>query len=396
MYNTNMTTVDKILLKILNEPNGVDSLASRDVKVLKSLAKIVITQSFITANQGQLLIKILKENSAKFGDLTEELRLCLDTPVWTRPFRPVDKTKKLYLDNHEPGIIIEFAFSSPIKKALSNGYKKISGLTQVAPGKQYRADLTEQNVIELVNLLNPYEFEIDAKIQSFYETIQAWSEIEVKNQFLLTNISHTNFQKHITLDLGINTSIDQNIINDRSVRYQYFVATPATKSDSLVEKIANRSNTKVWINKQEVGLEEIFASLIKLKRLPALVIFEQNDHKKCFEDLKKLHESLEKNGIFNPVGIYFRLPNDDTGVQFNKFIAEHQYNAQLDDMTKIVGVQNGKIPKFFIKNNWKPMSVISVGNSLRNTKTAVYANSCDLIISYTDIEPIIETGNLWL
>jgi hypothetical protein len=391
-----MTTVDKILLKILNEPNSLDSLASRDVKVLNSLAKIVITQSFITANQGQLLIKILKENCSKFGSLAEELATCLTAPGWTRPFRPIDKTKKMYLDNREPGIIIEFAFSSTIKKVLSNGYKNVSGLVQVVPGKQYRADLTEQNIIELVDLLKPCEFEIEEKIQLFYDTIHSWSELEVRNQFLLTNISHTNFQKHITADLGINTAIDQNIINDRAVRYQYFVEKPEKIAESLVEKIANRSTTKVWVNKQEVGLEEIFASLIKLKRLPALVIFEPNDQKRCLEDLKKLHESLEKNGIFNSIGIYFRLPNDDTGVQFNKFIAEHQYNAQLDNMTKIVGVQNGKIPKFFIKNNWKPMSVISVGNSLRNTKTAVYANSCDLIISYTDIEPIIDSGNLWL
>jgi hypothetical protein len=82
-------------------------------------------------------------------------------------------------------------------------------------------------------------------------------------------------------------------------------------------------------------------------------------------------------------------------VEFNKFIADKQYNAQLDQSTKIVGVQNGKIPKFFLKNDWKPMSVISIGSSLKQTKTAVYANCCDLIISYSDSQPIIETRTLW-
>ena len=42
------------------------------------------------------------------------------------------------------------------------------------------------------------------------------------------------------------------------------------------------------------------------------------------------------------------------------------------------------------------MSVISIGNPLRHSKTAVYANCCDLIIAYTDNEPIIESRNEWL
>jgi hypothetical protein len=89
------------------------------------------------------------------------------------------------------------------------------------------------------------------------------------------------------------------------------------------------------------------------------------------------------------------LPSNEHGVEFNKFVGEHQYNCQLDNTTKIVGVQNGKIPKFFIKNDWKPMSVVAIGSSLKQTKTAVYASYSDLIISYSDTQPIIETRTLW-
>jgi hypothetical protein len=134
---------------------------------------------------------------------------------------------------------------------------------------------------------------------------------------------------------------------------------------------------------------------VELNRLPVLLIFDINDHKKCLEELKNLHENLEENRIFDGVGIYFRLPSDEYGTQFNKVISDYQYNCQLDNTTNVVGVQNGKIPKFFLKNPWKPMSVISIGTTLRQTKTAVYANSCDLIISYTDKQPIIETIHTW-
>ena len=394
-----MTTVDKILIKILAQPEGTFSQVSfRDMKVLKSLGKIVTGQSFITENQGKLLIKILSENLEKFEDFSQEISESLVVPSWTKVFRPIDKTKKMYIKSTTygfPELVVEFAFSSSLRKTLLANSKKIAGLAQQANGKIYHADLTEQNIVSLVELLEPLEFDIDEKIQDFYKTIKSWSENEVKNQFLITNITHTNFQKSISEDLGIDTPLTESLIKDRSMRYQYFVEKSEKNPENLTEKIAYRKNAKVWVNKTEIELDEIFASLINLRRLPTLLIFDHNDHKRCFEELVNLHENLEKNRIFDGVGIYFRLPNDEYGEKFNKFIADHGYNAELNSSTKIVGVQNGKIPKFFLKNDWKPMSVISIGSSLKQTKTAVYANLCDLIISYTEQQPIIESRILW-
>lgn len=391
-----MTTIDKFLLQILNlPPEALCWVPARDLKVMKSLAKIILSPNFITENQGRLLLKILNENSGKIGELKSEILELVNEPSWSKPFRQIDKTRKIYLANDEPGIIIEFAFSSPLRKVINSMWNEISGITQINPGRLYRAELTEKNIVKLVEAFKHHEFEVDETIDSFYKTIKSWSKNEVKNQFLLTNISHSNFQKAITQDLGLETAIDKNIIKDRSNRYHYFVDEPEKNPENLTEKIAFRKNSKFWINKSETGLDEIIVSLLKLKRLPVLVVFDNNDYKSCFEELQNLHENLEKNGIFDGIGIYFRLPNDEYGSQFNKFIADHQYNCQLDSSTKVVGVQNGKIPKFFLKNAWKPMSVLSIGGSLKPTKTSVYANTCDLIISYTEQQPIIETRPIW-
>lgn len=391
-----MNTVDKFLLNLIT--NSADKLAElppRDYKVLKSLSKIVNSSIFITENQGNLLIKILKENREKLGHDISEI---LDTPIWSRAFRQIDKTKKLYTSVNSSGdhlITIEFAFSSPIRKALSENSKKISGLIQQASGKIYYADLTEKNVVALVELLSKFDFDIEEKIQDFYKIIKSWSEIEVKNQFLLTNITHQNFQKSITADLGIETAIDDNIISDRSMRYQFYHEKSGKIPENLLETIAYRKNARVWVDKKEFNLDQVLESLVELKRLPLLVVFDHNDENRCFEDLQNLSKSLKKINVFNQVGIYFRLPNNNVGTQFNKFIAEEQYNSVLDSQTKVVGVQHGKIPKFFLKSDWKPMSVLAIGNSLRQTKTAVYANHCDLIISYTDTQPIIESRMQW-
>jgi len=392
-----MMTIDKLLINIVNRTDLTveEIIPRRDARVLRSLATAILSPGFITENQSKLLTKILNEHVTKFGSSSEEILESLSTPTWSKIFREVDKTKKMYLMLAEQSIVIEFAFSSAVRKTLTSNAKNISGFVTSANGKMYSADLTESNIVTLVELLQPLEFEIEGKIQDFYKTIKSWDIIEVKNQFLLTNITHTNFQKQITADLGIDTPIDENIINDRSNRYQYFVEKTEKNPENLTEILAHRKSTKVWIDKGKWSLEEIIASLKELKRLPLLVVFDHNDPKKSLEELQNLHESLEKNIIFNNIGIYFRLSNDQVGTQFNKFIAEHHYNAQLDLDTLVVGVQNGKIPKFLIKNSWRPMSVIAVGNVLRNTKTSVYANCCDLVISHTETQPIIESRIVW-
>ena len=102
---------------------------------------------------------------------------------------------------------------------------------------------------------------------------------------------------------------------------------------------------------------------------------------------------MEKNGFFDDIGIYFRLDNDESGAEFNNLIKEKSYNKQLDLSTNIVGVQNGKIPKFFLKSDWKPMSVLELGVNLQHGKTLAYSNRADLIISYSDSKPL---GKSWL
>lgn len=396
-----MTTVDQLLLKIiqLTNPTIEELLDKKDARVLRSIGSIISGPNFITENQSNLLVKILQANKDKISGVSDELEDALLFPVWSKVFRKIDPVKKMYISSNTDEnlqIILDFTYSSSIRKKLQDLSKKVTGLYATSPGKTFVADLTEQNIVTLIDELSPMEFVIDEKLQDFYKTIKSWSEEDVKNQFLLTTITHTNFQKQITADLGTETEIDDHVINDRSMRYQYFHKKSEKIPENLVEIIANRSTPRVWINKKETSIDEILKSLLHLKRFPILAVFDSYNIKNSLEDLKNLTESLENIGIYKDVGIYFRLSNDTSGKEFNQYIADKQLNCNLNNETKVVGVQSGKIPKFLLKTDWKPMSVISIGNPLRHSKTAVYANCCDLIIAYTDNEPIIETRNEWL
>jgi len=392
-----MTTIDNLLLKLVNStaPTLEELIPLRDSKVLRSLSTAISSPAFITENQSRLLMKILKDQSKKMGIFESEINEHLALPTWSRQFRQIDQVRKMYIGTVADSdllITIEFTFSSQIRKILTSLVKKTDNLFQSASGKIYHADLTEHNIVTLVEALTPHNFEFDETIKNHYETIKSWSENEVRNQFLITNIEHANFHKQITADLGIETLIDENIINDRSMRYQFFTEKPKKTGENLTEIIANRSKPKVWVDNTKYSLGDVIKSLIELKRLPVLFVFDGFNTAAQDNELKKLASALDNNGIFDNVGVYFRLPNNPIGKEFNEYIAERKYNCTLDSDTKVVGVQSGKIPKFFLSNNWKPMSVISINNTLRHSKTAVYANCCDLIISYTETQPLMEHG----
>lgn len=392
-----MMTIDNLLLKIINFqlPAIEESLNSKDARVMRSLANSVNSHLFITENQSRLLMKILRENSEKLPIFKEEIIQALQAPSWTRPFRHIEQVRKLYIaknSEQEMHLVVEFTFSSEIRKILSNLSQKLENLINPLNTKLWYADLTEQNLVQLVDALEPLGFEIDVTIKNHYQTIKSWSEQEIRDQFLITNIEYPNFQRAITADLGIETAIDQHIINDRSVRYQYFVENPKNPGETLIEYIANRSTPKIWIDKNQHSLTSVFETLVKLRRMPLLVVFDTIVNEKYLENMQILSDAIENVGLQDNVGIYFRLPNDTTGKKFNSLIADKQYNKRLDENLIVGGVMSGKIPKFFLTSPWRPMSVIALDTKmgLRHGKTSVYTNYCDLVIEYAEEKSILE------
>ena len=274
-----MITVDNLLLQIVNftSPTIEEQIQSKDSRVLRSLATSVISHVFITENQSNLLLKILRENQKKLKFFGDEIATVLASPQWSRDFRQVEQVRKMYIsknEDNEPGIQIEFTYNSEIRKILQNLTKKVENLNQAVPGKMFTADLTEQNIVCLIEALEPLEFDIVDSIRNHYTTIKSWSKLNFDHQFLLTSITNQNFHKAITADLGIETPLDQSIINDRSVRYQYLTETAKNPGETLVEYVANRPNTRLWVDKAQHSLTAILESLVYLKRIPVMVVFD--------------------------------------------------------------------------------------------------------------------------
>lgn len=389
--------LDNILINCLEDLSKI--VSAKDLKILKDLYSHILSPGYITENQSFLILKILENNQKNLNTKFNNISSIIQEPKWSREFKHVPLTRKLFISNNKDGdleIFIEFTFSSNLQKIITHASTNIEKFQPSNSGKSFSAALTEKNIVTLVDLLTPLDFDIDETIKNHYNTIKSWSENDFKNQYLLTNIENINFLKCITDDLGIETPIDKNIINDRSVRYQYFTENVKNHGENLTEYIANRSKKNIWVDRTQHSLTEIIKSLIELKRLPLLIVFDSTNNEKFIENLNLLNIALENNRIFEGVGIYFRLSNEGDGKSFNAAIAEKRYNHKLDPNCAVAGILSGKIPKFFLTNPWKPMSVIMLDTKigLRHGKSAVYSNCCDLIVEWGENPTIIDQAGI--
>ena len=389
-----MITIDETLLNIVNQTNPTleDLMPARDSRVLRSLATAVNSHYFITENQSNLILKLFKEHKNSLVKVVDNISELIVNPIWSKSFRHIEEYKKLQLsknEDSEPILSIYFSYSSNIRKVLQTNSNKIEGLVQTHPAKGYTATLTEHNIVFLVELLTPLQFEIDEDIINHFTVIKSWNKKEIEDRFLITNIENQNFHKSITSDLGVETTLNNVIIKDRSFRYQYAFNNTEEQPVSLAGDIAYRETSRIWVDSAVYSLKQLIASLIELQRIPMLIVFPNWDSDTVYKNMLVLDSALKENNVDSDVGIYFRMDNQGLGKDFNQLIAINKYNAQLNNDTTIVGIQAGKIPKFLLKSKWTPMSVI-VLDTIRNNKSMVYANCCDLVISYSNTKPVLD------
>jgi hypothetical protein len=387
-----MITIDKLLLQIENYgfANLTLSISRRDLRILRNLANLVKSVNFITENQSKLLIKLLTENFKHLNFLGSELSTALDTPTWSRQFRNSDEIKKITItsNNDEKFLKIEAIFTSYISKIISNLEKNTIGNFTIVNNKIQLLPLLEKNLILLVDALRPENFEISEEILEFYDIIKSWSKEEVSAKFQLETIDNKKILKKLEEELELNSTTDELLLIDRKIRYQYNFS-PKNEPYTLKEIVAHRPSNKIFVDSTKYEFEELVDSLVALKKLPILLVFNNFSESDCIKQIDMLGSVLEKKNLTDDVGIYFRFKNVGKGQDFNQRIAAKKFNKPLTATTKIAGVMNGKIAKFFLKTDWQPNSVISFTNSLRHNKTSVYCNNCDLIVYYTDKLPFV-------
>ena len=404
-----MKTIDSLLnLVFIQTTLPKSPFSSRDTRTLQSLHAAILSDNYITEKQSNLLLQILNTSIYEpvMIQVTADYKEYLEQPIWKKSFRVLPDVKRIYhipagsplipkiislQENYSGVIAIECTFSTAVRKTLTTISDDIY---QIRSGSFYLADFNEQNLVTIIDTLASYDFDIEPVLRQYYDTITSWNKQEILDQYAVSNIQYPAFAQCVADDIGDITTVNGLIINDRRLRYQYTTQCKL-ENTTLTSTIASRNSTKIWIDSAHHSIDDLVKSLIELRRLPMLVVFDQSTDIATIARFNELTQALDANGITDNIGIYFRLDNTPDGKIFNDAIANRQYNSMLTNDTLVAGVYAGKLPKFFLKEKWKPMSVVCINNTLRHSKTAVYAKCCDLIISYNHTEPMIETRSKW-
>ena len=391
-----MLTIDNILLKI--EEHSIDKLNSsvpvKDRRILKNLVRMIQMPSFITESQGRLLIKILQENMEALDFIGSELIPSLKNPSWTKSFKTVDVVRQLSISKNSSGnsfIDIECSFNKEIKKSLVTLIRNIEGATfTIISGKRTSILLTEKNLYNTVKELDKHNFDKSEQVIKLYNDVCSLDVLGTKDSFSIHKTSNIKLKNRLIKNIGSIDSTNMLLLEDRKIEFQYNV-TGNLDDSTLANKIAKRTNNKIFINSSEYTLLDVAQAIRQLRKMPALCIFDEYDAGASIKNLKTVKAVVDAVDPTINVGVYFRFNNAGDGEQFNKLISEYNFNKQLDNNNRVSVIANGKIPKFFLKSDWYPKTVISFSNQFRNNKTSVYCNSCDLIVYYTSSKPMIGT-----
>jgi hypothetical protein len=356
----------------------------RDRRILENMPVLLKTDDYITESQANLILKILKNNLDYLNFIGPSLVFAIKNPTWRKKFKTLEVIRKVSIfqaPNKDFLIDVYFSYDSEIIKILK-GLEKIAQIDKkYNEGKHIFFSLEEKTVANIHKVLSPLNFEFS---DDFLEILEKLKNVDVEQVGSKFNFTNFNQEK-------IKEDILQNdlLILDRKIRYQYHFSPNFDENakNSLAYKIANRKKIPVYLDPKQITLTDILKNLLVLKRDKILFIFTEYAPLECVDQLINLKNSLDQLNE-NNVGIYFRFDNKKSGFEFNKLIAENSFNKKLNTDTKIVGIANGKIPKFMIDNEWYPDAVISFTNSFRNNRSVVYCNSCDLVVYYTATKPI--------
>lgn len=382
------STIDSILKQLVPAiKSNTKLIPTKDKRILLSLFNQMDQGHFLTENQSKLLTKIFKENISALETVIPNANTIISDNTWSQAFRVIQRVRTIcFGEDPKNTILVEFTYDKRLKEKLVSLNFKIDGAISAVGSKSYALALTEKNVYAVISTFLNDDFKIDEKIMNFYLEIEKILRDE-KNSFDIAETDNKSFKNIIAEKVAVIEPVNYVMLHDRKIRYQYdFSGKIETKS--LAEKIALRKNTKIFISSASYTIAEVLTALTQLQRFPVMTVFDGHDSKINKKSLDLLANGLTSAKILGPVGIYFRFDSKEDVSGFNSTIARLNYNQHLDSSTQVVGIANQKLPKFMVKQGWKPQSVISFTANFKSNKTSVYCSDVDLIIYYTDKRPL--------
>jgi hypothetical protein len=381
-----MMTVDQFLKNnIQHVRHSLLNISKKDKHVLVSLCHQINSSQFLTEKQAQLLLTTLNNNIKKLKFLDENLNLILETPQWSKPFRVLEKVKKVYIDPQIPDhFVVDLEYSYNIKVRLNEIVKTFSDVKIVK--SKYIIPIKEKYLFQTIDFLVTVDCTIDSCILDLYNSIKSIYAMSSKESLL--SLDNNQELKSLLENQQQLLNIDYDLyFHDRSIRHQYYYSSNL-RPINLTNQIALRERRSLYADPEKISLTDILVSLNTLKRMPVLFIFEGRDSRHNSQCLTLVKQAVDLVLPTAQVGVFFRFDSQTDTHQFNQLVSEYQFNQRLDEKSTIIGIANHKLIKFIVNSQWKPETIISFTNGFYNNKVYSYFHNVDLVVYYTQVKPI--------
>jgi hypothetical protein len=361
-----------------------------DSTILTSIARQVYRGVALTDRQFDLLVKKFESYTDQFNNNSIDIKTILEEKYLRMPFRDIDRKQEVYIETKDniKLIVAKFPFNKKLISKLQTLREKSDGQVTKAKNK-WKFILSEHNVKIVGDTLSNFDFSDEFK--SLYDEIISFVPHDhvpgiyySNGSFELKNVhpEAVKTAQRLCGDIKDNTLKYLDRAKQFGITYSEFIP----QDETLAEKIASRTHSKVLIN-DVYSIEDIFKSLIVLDRFPLLVTVDEEE----YHNVQEIYNVASKYISNSQISVMFRLSNDDEeNVLFNTWIKENSLNNWVDDNTKIVFIESNKIPKP-VMNSYKPQCVLTMSNRSRSYGYhASWTDKIDLQISYR-VKPLYET-----
>lgn len=380
-----MLSIDALLKNnLLSIKLDNTTLPKRDKQILLSIGKQLDYGIFLTEKQSNLVSKILLENLKFFSTIDSSCKEIIINNKWSQPFRVIKNVKEILINGDF--LTVKFSYDKKIKDTITALQQDLIGHATYSSTHECQVPFNEKNILVLINGLKSFKFLVDPKIMEIYYTVKNILNTDT-NPFEIFSTTKEYIKNAVSSEVGEISKNNLLLLHDRKIKYQYFVNAPI-EPNSLEAKLALRTQRKVFIDSNTYTLTELVAALKTLLRVPLLFIFEGRNPIINKNQLLATGVALSENKLSDNVGIYFRFEKSEDSDGFNSTVSSLAFNHVLTENSQAAGISNHKIPKFMIKNAWKPKAIISFTNAFKNNKSFVCFSNIDLVLYYSDTPPL--------
>lgn len=387
-------------------------LQQRDRNIISNIAMKTFKGTGLTDKQLAVVKKILITNYAKdflergidLPKSLEQLRgplreLDRSTFIKIKSIEDIPELKQTYNQGNfhleHKVIMVRFPFNLSYARVINDIKKKYKYDDRYFNfDNQYLFPYEEKYVYHLVNKFKDKIKDIDPTLMSVYEKlceINQHPEQHVPGiyNYQIRNVPQT-FVDILHNKFGAPNKENLYLYKDRqqalALEHMDNLAVEQSFSNVniLTKKIAARSTFIVNINPNKWNLDQILNSLIELQRFPLLVVLNE---KTAVDDYHEIHTKLRNLFNNDQMTVMFRLPNHgEKNIEFNKMVSDNGANKPVDKNTKIVYINNRRVPKPLIKSDWSAESAINLRNEREHNQVQNFLQQCDLIVQYDSEE----------